>query len=192
MFSKNPLLIALTTVCVMSITACTSDGDQTTIATTTPTVSQSQDSTPQQLSATAQTWLDAHNKYRRLHKAPDLKWSEKLAKSAQAFADTCPQGHSNTKYGENIAWGNWADKVATPVDKWYSMEEPKHNYTSNEFNTQTGHFTQMVWKGTTEVGCGYKQGCQFQAMKNGSAYVCHYNPAGNVIGDFTKNVLPKN
>ncbi len=190
MFNINKLAITVTSLCILSVSACTSDGDQTTIATTTPTVSQ--DSTPQQLSATAQTWLDAHNKYRRLHKVADLKWSDKLAKSAQAFADTCPQGHSSTNYGENLAWGNWADKVNVPVDKWYTLEEPKHNYASNEFSTQSGHFAQLVWKNTTEVGCAYKQGCQFQAMKNGSAYVCLYNPAGNVIGDFTKNVLPKN
>ena len=40
---------------------------------------------------------------------------------------------------------------------------------------EVGHFTALVWKGTTEIGCGVKDG-----------YVaCHYcNAPGNMMGRF--------
>lgn len=39
---------------------------------------------------------------------------------------------------------------------------------------KTGHFTQVVWKGTKEVGFGYA----------GGYVVGSYFPAGNMMGDF--------
>ena len=39
-----------------------------------------------------------------------------------------------------------------------------------------GHYTQMVWRETTRLGCG-------QAICNGTLIVaCNYSPAGNVLG----------
>ena len=51
----------------------------------------------------------------------------------------------------------------------------------------TGHFTQVVWKSTTQLGCGL-------AVNRGNKIygVCNYSPAGNVVnaGFFKANVLP--
>ena len=44
--------------------------------------------------------------------------------------------------------------------------------------SQTGHYTQMVWKNTQEVGCGTGSG-------DGHPFnilVCRYSPAGNFMG----------
>ena len=46
------------------------------------------------------------------------------------------------------------------------------------------HFTQMVWKNTTELGCGVASCSGIFDKKFGPAtyHVCLYNPVGNVIG----------
>lgn len=53
----------------------------------------------------------------------------------------------------------------------------------HKFSDDVGHFTQLVWKNTTTVGCG-------AANCDGIGWllVCEYNPAGNVIGQFGGNV----
>jgi hypothetical protein len=56
---------------------------------------------------------------------------------------------------------------------------------------RTGHFTQVVWKKSTQLGCGAAEGT---ATLDGTTFnafyvVCHYNPAGNMRGDFPSNVL---
>ncbi|KAI8469403.1 MAG: CAP domain-containing protein [Monoraphidium minutum] len=44
------------------------------------------------------------------------------------------------------------------------------------------HFTQIVWKGSTQLGCGFASGCKM--------LVCRYSPPGNMIGSFGANVSP--
>ncbi len=45
---------------------------------------------------------------------------------------------------------------------------------SNDFNYNAGHFTALVWKGTTAVGCGMAS-C---GPVSGQFVVCHFNPPG--------------
>jgi hypothetical protein len=48
-----------------------------------------------------------------------------------------------------------------------------------------GHFTQVVWKGSRELGVGWATG------SNGWTYFCcNYSPAGNYQGQYQVNVLP--
>jgi hypothetical protein len=43
--------------------------------------------------------------------------------------------------------------------------------------TPPGHFTQIVWRASTTLGCGKATG------KDGNDYVvCNYDPAGNIAG----------
>lgn len=68
------------------------------------------------------------------------------------------------------------------VDSWYS-EIKNHNFGSDSFNYNTGHFTQVVWRGSKELGTGIARSSQ------GNIYVVsNYSPAGNVQGAFLKNV----
>lgn len=55
---------------------------------------------------------------------------------------------------------------------------------SKDFDLKTAHFTQMVWKGTKEIGC-HNHKCP-----EGYYLVCEYRPAGNIKGAFKKNVKP--
>lgn len=131
-------------------------------------------------------WLASHNRYRSLHKSTSLQWSDTLAASALAYAVTCPRGHSSTEYGENIAWATYVQKPEDVVDRWYG-EEPEYDYERPGFSSGIGHFTQIVWKETTEVGCACRSGC---ADGYSDVCVCQYNPPGNYRNRFAENVLP--
>lgn len=61
----------------------------------------------------------------------------------------------NNSHGENIycKWGsgNFTVTSSEAVTSWYD-EIKQHNYNNNNFNYSTGHFTQVVWKSTRELG----------------------------------------
>jgi hypothetical protein len=131
-----------------------------------------------------------HNKLRAKHCAAPLTWSSKLAQFAQQWANTlrdrgCMFGHSNNQqYGENLAAGTIGTlDPAQTVQYWYD-EIKDYSFKSGGFSMQTGHFTQVVWRGTQQVGCGHSQ------CKGMDIWVCEYDPAGNWEGQYRQNVLP--
>lgn len=135
--------------------------------------------------------LEAHNFYRKRHHAPPLTLNKDLCKIAQNYAQkllaTNTFDHSTNKYngksiGENLFYckGKEATGEMATTD-WYN-EIKMHNF-RKEFQSATGHFTQVIWKGTEEVGFGI-------ANKGNTYYVvANYFPAGNVMGEFATNVL---
>jgi uncharacterized protein YkwD len=142
------------------------------------------------LDATAQAFLDAHNRVRAKHCAPALTWSATLAGVAQKWADElaakgCAFGHSpGRKYGENLAAGTvGALDPESTVAMWYD-EIKLYKFPDGGFSMQTGHFTQVVWTTTTQVGCGHVQ------CKGNDIYVCNYDPPGNWEGQYKEHVLP--
>lgn len=58
-------------------------------------------------------------------------------------------------------------------------------------NPNAGHFTQVVWKGSTQVGCGAAD-CTGHSGVLPAYVVCRYAPAGNfdTTAEFKANVLP--
>jgi hypothetical protein len=157
--------------------------------------------------AEIEQWLQAHNQLRSLHGVPPVTWSATLAESAQAWADTCPGEHSCSKEkepcpGENMHWatGSIADSVycveyenvieCIVKGGWYVEQEAEYDYNNPEveYNLDSLHFTQVVWKSTAEIGCGYRTDCGGDWPY---VSVCQYNPAGNVVGEFADNVFPK-
>eukprot|EP00887_Chlorella_sp_A99_P004191 scaffold23.g4191.t1 len=140
--------------------------------------------------ADAKLALALHNKYRQRHGAAPLAWSATVARSAQALANTCQLAHTppgQRIFGENIAYRLATPRNAIPcswaVDLWYVPEERVWQQGMG-FTPSTGHFTQMVWKATTQVGCGaaYCPGSGTQFV------VCQYNPPGNVAQLYFSNV----
>jgi uncharacterized protein YkwD len=138
--------------------------------------------------AAAQEMLALHNAKRRLHCAPDLTWSSDLAAAAQAWADRCEFSHApraeNPNQGENLARGAGSLGAAAHLfGGWYD-EVRQYNFGKPGYQKGTGHFTQIVWRGTREVGCAVAScsGKQF--------WVCRYAPMGNIVnaGYFEKNV----
>jgi uncharacterized protein YkwD len=128
------------------------------------------------------TLLDAHNTYRAKHCAPPMTWSAEVAASAQKWASQCVTDHDpNSDLGENLAWGtDLSAKEA--VSLWYD-EVGEYNFSAPGFGP-AGHFTQLVWRGSKQLGCG-------KAVCRGDVYwVCRYSPPGNVDTEFRANVLP--
>jgi len=84
--------------------------------------------------------------------------------------------------GQNIALG-YAHERDAIADGWYNGEEPKYGkfgYPNPSANfSDIGHFTQMVWKATTAVGC-FSQFCSnlYAAFGGATLLVCNYYPAG--------------
>ncbi|KAG9066657.1 hypothetical protein KI688_012565 [Linnemannia hyalina] len=128
--------------------------------------------------------LDTHNKYRARHGAKPLKWNTKAAAFGDNWIQACQFKHSGGKYGENLAAGY--KNFKTGIDAWYN-EVSKYNYKNPGFSMATGHFTQVVWKGSKTVGCAKK----FCPGSNWTIYICNYDPPGNYQGEFKKNVLPR-
>ena len=141
--------------------------------------------------------LAAHNRIRAKYQLPPLRWSEKLAKYSQEWANRLGRGnhcqmyhrHGNVAFGENLYRSSaiiWTDGVReiNPVTikdvvKAWTDEERWYNYRNNRCQPgqQCGHFTQIIWKNTQEVGCAMTV-CKDKSQ----TWVCSYNPPGNYIG----------
>ncbi|KAI5100741.1 Golgi-associated plant pathogenesis-related protein 1 [Silurus meridionalis] len=72
-----------------------------------------------------------------------------------------------------------------PVTDWYN-EIKDYDFSKPGDQPGTGHFTQVVWKATTEIGVG------LATDGHTSFVVGQYKPAGNIInpGYYEENVLP--
>jgi uncharacterized protein YkwD len=131
-----------------------------------------------------QQWLDAHNQWRDEVVVPQLKWSPSLSRSAQSWAVGLSDQyghlvHSKTGNGENIFWTS--ESEALPIEATDSWGEEKAYYAGQKISGsnyhQFGHYTQMIWRETTEVGCAIVSN-----GSNGTYVVCQYYPPGNYIG----------
>ncbi|NJL38997.1 MAG: SCP-like extracellular [Leptolyngbyaceae cyanobacterium RM2_2_4] len=137
----------------------------------------------------AEEILEAHNKYRAEVNVAPLTWSNTLASNAQEWANHLAslggntlQHSSNTGEGENLWLGtSGAFSYTQMVDMWGTEKQyfingtfPDVSSTGNWFDV--GHYTQIVWGNTTEVGCAI-------ATSGGNdILVCRYSPPGNYSG----------
>ncbi|KAJ9477517.1 SCP domain-containing protein [Pseudozyma hubeiensis] len=146
------------------------------------------------LSSFASTILSIHNTDRAKHSASPLTWSPTLASAAASWAAKCQWGHTpNNPYGQNIAAGTATDFGAKDAtDLWYD-EISQYDFSKGEYSDATGHFTQMVWKSSKQLGCALQK-CSGESLGFGSGsgearyVVCNYDPPGNYIGRFKENV----
>ncbi|MXO72193.1 CAP domain-containing protein [Alteraurantiacibacter buctensis] len=131
--------------------------------------------------------LDAHNAERTRLGLPLLRWSDRLAGQAQAWADhQAYHGlyeHAEERHGagENL-WMGWTG-TATPEQMIQAFIDERAYFRPGRFPDvsttgdwhHVGHYTQLIWPDTEELGCAMAQG-------RGSEYlVCRYYPAGNVM-----------
>ncbi|CAF2928137.1 unnamed protein product [Rotaria sp. Silwood2] len=136
--------------------------------------------------------LQLHNELRRRHGVEPLHLNDDLSKLAQTWANhlasTGTLIHSKTKYrnvnvGENLRSQSWPITGKEMTESWYN-ESTKYDYHNPSYQPGTGHFTQVVWKGSQEVGFAQAQGTSMNFA------VAMYYPPGNFIGDFDRNVFP--
>jgi len=143
--------------------------------------------------------LDRHNHWRKRVSVPPLQYSEKLATASQRWAEHlkhsnhCRMQHSrpDKQYGENLYWASaikWSDgklerQQVSPVqvvDSW-AAERSDYDYKNNRCETgkMCGHYTQVVWRTTTLVGCGAAV-CEDTQEQ---VWVCRYQAPGNWLGE---------
>lgn len=123
--------------------------------------------------------LKHHNIYRCMHGVSPLTWDSGVASSAQRTVDRIGYDHGDTANGENLAWASNGFNIGM-VDGWYNEIEytPNREGKVTSSSRSTGHYTQVVWAGSSKLGCGVKD----------NTLNCQYSPAGNVGGQFSSNV----
>nr|XP_023020881.1 uncharacterized protein LOC111509384 isoform X2 [Leptinotarsa decemlineata]XP_023020882.1 uncharacterized protein LOC111509384 isoform X2 [Leptinotarsa decemlineata]XP_023020883.1 uncharacterized protein LOC111509384 isoform X2 [Leptinotarsa decemlineata]XP_023020884.1 uncharacterized protein LOC111509384 isoform X2 [Leptinotarsa decemlineata]XP_023020885.1 uncharacterized protein LOC111509384 isoform X2 [Leptinotarsa decemlineata]XP_023020886.1 uncharacterized protein LOC111509384 isoform len=137
--------------------------------------------------------LQAHNEYRTRHGVPPLKLNRDMCKVSQDWANHLIkkgvlQHSSNRDYGENLFCIQSTNPHFTidgkeAVQNWYD-EIKCYKFGLEPSSLAAGHFTQVVWKESKEIGVAYaKSGGKIVVVAN-------YSPPGNIIGFFTENVPP--
>ena len=133
-----------------------------------------------QNSADFRQMLAAHNSVRARVAVPPLVWSDRLATVAQDWANTLLTRREfshrpNSSYGENLFEITGAPaSPAHVVDTW-AGESRNYDYNSNKCRGVCGHYTQIVWSGTKEVGCAVAR------SRVREVWVCNYSPPGNFV-----------
>ena len=136
------------------------------------------------------TWLQAHNAERAEFGVAPLRWNSRLASEARDYArqlarserlrHSSPEDRNGT--GENL-WMGSAGRYAA-ADMIGAFAEEKRYFRAGQFPrvsttgnwADVGHYTQIIWAETREVGCATARGERFDVL------VCRYWPAGNVMG----------
>ncbi len=133
--------------------------------------------------------LEAHNLARERVGTPPLIWDDALAAEARVWArrllatgrfehDPAEHGH-----GENL-WMGWGGRVWTPEEMVADWVDERRDYVHGVFPsvsrtgnwTAVGHYTQIVWRRTTHVGCA------IASESDRSVLACRYSPPGNIDG----------
>jgi uncharacterized protein YkwD len=130
--------------------------------------------------------LREHNAFRAKEHVPPLAWNATLARFSQRYAEEtlrgpCKMVHSTSPYGENLMQATGGGGGVTwkaTVDQW-SDEKRSYHYGSNSCDAgkMCGHYTAVVWKGTTSVGCG-----RVKCDNGDTMIMCSYWPPGNYDG----------
>lgn len=138
----------------------------------------------------AQAFVDAHNDARGRAEPspspalPDLRWDGALAELAADWARGCVFEHSMGETGENLAIFSWSVQPAEVVEAWFS-EISDYDYATNTCapGKMCGHYTQVVWRDTSRVGCALQVCDDVAGFGPGELWVCEYDPPGNWVGE---------
>jgi len=156
--------------------------------------------------------LESTNEYRKRHQQTETLVWDTTAQKAQTFADFLANENRGVSSvvlshdpdskvygnGENLYFQD-TSKSSTDVEAciladkaWYDeIKDWDFQNSSKKFGTsgKTGHFTQMIWKGTTKVGFGIAR-----VPSNGNNkmtfVVAKYQEPGNMLGGYKQNVMP--
>lgn len=154
--------------------------------------------------------IEQHNKCRAADGQSRVRWNSRLAAFAQRQAERCVLSHSTNDArtqrwgrstpvlaGENLAmqWHTSSSFLSSPsvgdkatlwsTDEWCG-EKKWYDINSNSCRAPPnspgcGHYTQMVWHDSNQIGCGFAK-CRH---KNPDEWhlACLYLEAGNTFGE---------
>lgn len=121
-----------------------------------------------------------------------LAWDDRLAADAAGYATTLAREHrfehaaqprGAGREGENLWMGTrgayrYDEMVGGWVDerRWYRAA-PTPDFSTTGRWGDVAHYTQIVWRGTTAVGCA------MASDRENDYLVCRYSPPGNVVGE---------
>ncbi|GAA5807788.1 hypothetical protein MFLAVUS_001167 [Mucor flavus] len=140
-----------------------------------------------------QSVLTIHNRFRKAHNTPELKWDNALAQRASQFTDTCQFNRKITTSLQNInaldnaaqGYGHWNQTIQA----WYSGHKD-YNFKSPGYTDDAGTFITMIWKDSAQMGCSSK------SCSGGNLYSCIYSPSIPIhllfnAAEYKSNVLLK-
>jgi len=125
--------------------------------------------------------LAAHNAVRARLGVPPLKWSASLSAQAQDWANRLLAGirfahRPDHVYGENLFEIEGASASPERVVEAWASESRDYEYAANRCRKVCGHYTQLVWSTTKQVGCAVARNSRREV------WVCNYDPPGNYVG----------
>jgi hypothetical protein len=125
-----------------------------------------------------------------------MYWNDAIAAKAQEWANACIYGHSSQTFRKQPEYDTGENIFTT----WSTVDYPKLNFQyytdvwfkeialttpditdSYVFNSATGHFTQIIWATTNQIGCGFSQLRDADTGRYRNIIVCEYGPVGNIL-----------
>ena len=139
---------------------------------------------------TAVRLLASHNSERARVRVAPLQWDPQLAASAAAYGPMLARlgrlQHSpraiRPGQRENLWMGTRGSfspeqMVGTWINERREFRPGVFPYVSRTGNWyDVSHYTQLIWKGTTRVGCAIHSTAQWEYL------ICRYSPPGNLDG----------
>lgn len=131
-----------------------------------------------------------HNKERTRAGLPGLRWNPELAREASEWAAVLVR-RQILQHADRSETGGAGENLWMGTAGYYSLEEmvggfisEKQDFRAGRFPdvsrtgnwADVGHYTQIIWPSTKEVGCAVARGGGQDVL------VCRYWPAGNVMG----------
>nr|XP_056712688.1 cysteine-rich venom protein latisemin-like [Euleptes europaea] len=120
-----------------------------------------------------------------------MEWSPAAAENAKRWAQQCNQNHSPSDKrtvngigcGENLYMSTAPNSWSKAIDAWFSEVKDFRYGQGSVTGAQTGHYTQLTWYRSYLLGCAV---AHCPRSRFAYYFVCHYCPAGNIIGSINK------
>lgn len=134
--------------------------------------------------------LALHNRERGAAGVPPLAWDAALAQSAASYGPALA-AHGRLVHspagvrpgqGENLWMGTAGSfSVEEMVGSWAAEKSlfvpgTVPSVSRSGHFSDVGHYTQMIWRGTTRLGCAIHR------TRANDYLICRYSPPGNVVG----------